>query len=42
RSDTYAGNPIKEILLNLNLPDHRSCKDGDGDTSFYRVKFITV
>ncbi|GKA17068.1 hypothetical protein Tco_0696905 [Tanacetum coccineum] len=24
RSDTYAGNPIKEILLNLNLPDHRS------------------
>ncbi|GJS32752.1 hypothetical protein Tco_0531134 [Tanacetum coccineum] len=24
RSDTYAGNPVKEILLNLNLPDHRS------------------
>ncbi|GJT57745.1 hypothetical protein Tco_0992799 [Tanacetum coccineum] len=24
RSDTYAGNPIKEILPNLNLPDHRS------------------
>ncbi|GJS63075.1 hypothetical protein Tco_0677639 [Tanacetum coccineum] len=24
RSDTYAGNPVKEILLNLNLPDHKS------------------
>ncbi|GJZ16695.1 hypothetical protein Tco_0552818 [Tanacetum coccineum] len=24
RSDTYAGNSVKEILLNLNLPDHRS------------------
>ncbi|GKB16471.1 hypothetical protein Tco_0850394 [Tanacetum coccineum] len=24
RSDAYAGNPIKEILLNLNLPDHKS------------------
>ncbi|GJR05150.1 hypothetical protein Tco_0528134 [Tanacetum coccineum] len=23
-SDAYAGNPIKEILFNLNLPDHRS------------------
>ncbi|GKB27103.1 hypothetical protein Tco_0866504 [Tanacetum coccineum] len=23
-SDTYTGNPIKEILLKLNLPDHRS------------------
>ncbi|GJS76025.1 hypothetical protein Tco_0725906 [Tanacetum coccineum] len=22
--DTYARNPVKEILLNLNLPDHRS------------------
>ncbi|GKC64436.1 hypothetical protein Tco_1097034, partial [Tanacetum coccineum] len=22
RSDAYAGNPVKEILLNLNLPDH--------------------
>ncbi|GJR74601.1 hypothetical protein Tco_0086966, partial [Tanacetum coccineum] len=22
RSNTYAGNPVKEILLNLNLPDH--------------------
>ncbi|GKA09842.1 hypothetical protein Tco_0689275 [Tanacetum coccineum] len=24
RSDSYAGNHVKEILLNLNLPDHRS------------------
>ncbi|GJS15623.1 hypothetical protein Tco_0410095 [Tanacetum coccineum] len=24
RSDAYAGNPVKEILLNLNIPDHRS------------------
>ncbi|GJZ07867.1 hypothetical protein Tco_0542150 [Tanacetum coccineum] len=24
RFDTSAGNPIKEILLKLNLPDHRS------------------
>ncbi|GJT40904.1 hypothetical protein Tco_0940769 [Tanacetum coccineum] len=23
-SDTYAGNYVKEILLNLNLPDHMS------------------
>ncbi|GJS05621.1 hypothetical protein Tco_0322129 [Tanacetum coccineum] len=25
-----AGNPVKEILLKLNLPDHRSCKDAYG------------
>ncbi|GJW35016.1 hypothetical protein Tco_0057936 [Tanacetum coccineum] len=24
RSDAYAGNHVKEILLNLNLPDHMS------------------
>ncbi|GJW17602.1 hypothetical protein Tco_0025038 [Tanacetum coccineum] len=23
RSDTYTGNPVKEILLKLNIPDHR-------------------
>ncbi|GJZ52471.1 hypothetical protein Tco_0606986, partial [Tanacetum coccineum] len=28
RFDTSAGNPIKEILLKLNLPDHRIFKDG--------------
>ncbi|GJX85095.1 hypothetical protein Tco_0335869, partial [Tanacetum coccineum] len=25
---TLAGNPVKEILLKLNLPDHRKLKDG--------------
>ncbi|GJW90559.1 hypothetical protein Tco_0168112 [Tanacetum coccineum] len=31
RFDTSAGNPIKEILLKLNLPDHRILKDrGEG------------
>ncbi|GKA42553.1 hypothetical protein Tco_0735213 [Tanacetum coccineum] len=28
RFDTSAGNPIKKILLKLNLPDHRILKDG--------------
>nr|GEV39809.1 reverse transcriptase domain-containing protein [Tanacetum cinerariifolium] len=28
RFNTAAGNPIKEILLKLNLPDHRILKDG--------------
>ncbi|GKC34322.1 hypothetical protein Tco_1046706, partial [Tanacetum coccineum] len=28
---TSAGNPIKEILLKLNLPDHRIFKDGGED-----------
>ncbi|GJV61728.1 hypothetical protein Tco_1467828 [Tanacetum coccineum] len=31
RFDTSAGNPVKEILLKLNLPDHRILKDeGEG------------
>ncbi|GKC28123.1 hypothetical protein Tco_1035417, partial [Tanacetum coccineum] len=25
---TSAGNPVKEILLKWNLPDHRMLKDG--------------
>ncbi|GJY59042.1 hypothetical protein Tco_0458934 [Tanacetum coccineum] len=29
---TSAGNPVKEILLKLNLPDHRILKDGGEDT----------
>ncbi|GJV34262.1 uncharacterized mitochondrial protein-like protein [Tanacetum coccineum] len=33
RFDTSAGNPVKEILLKLNLPDHRILKDGHGDAS---------
>ncbi|GKD02482.1 hypothetical protein Tco_1177456 [Tanacetum coccineum] len=28
RFDTSVGNPVKEILLKLNLPDHRILKDG--------------
>ncbi|GJT20984.1 hypothetical protein Tco_0890921 [Tanacetum coccineum] len=27
---TSAGNPVKEILLKLNLPDHRKLNDGSG------------
>ncbi|GJX10885.1 hypothetical protein Tco_0200744 [Tanacetum coccineum] len=31
RFDTLAGNPVKEILLKLNLPDHRILKyEGEG------------
>ncbi|GJZ19653.1 putative ribonuclease H-like domain-containing protein [Tanacetum coccineum] len=29
---TSAGNPVKEILLKLNLPDHRILKDGGEDS----------
>ncbi|GJS37609.1 hypothetical protein Tco_0535991 [Tanacetum coccineum] len=29
---TSAGNPVKEILLKLNLPDHRILKDGGEET----------
>ncbi|GJW68457.1 hypothetical protein Tco_0122881, partial [Tanacetum coccineum] len=34
---TLAGNPVKEILLKLNLPDHRILKDGvkEFQRSFY-------
>ncbi|GJZ44362.1 hypothetical protein Tco_0591617 [Tanacetum coccineum] len=32
--DTLAGNPVKDILLKLNLPDHRILKDGGEDTWF--------
>ncbi|GKC15077.1 hypothetical protein Tco_1011859 [Tanacetum coccineum] len=32
RFDTSARNPIKEILLKLNLPDHRILKDGGEGT----------
>ncbi|GJR85583.1 retrovirus-related pol polyprotein from transposon TNT 1-94 [Tanacetum coccineum] len=33
---TSAGNPVKEILLKLNLPDHRILKDGDEVKEFQR------
>ncbi|GKB84227.1 hypothetical protein Tco_0956499 [Tanacetum coccineum] len=32
RFDSSAGNPVKDILLKLNLPDHRILKDGHGGT----------
>ncbi|GJW34165.1 putative reverse transcriptase domain-containing protein [Tanacetum coccineum] len=40
---TSAGNPIKEILLKLNLPDHRILKDGGEGTWFQLThKFIAT
>ncbi|GJS21863.1 hypothetical protein Tco_0450495 [Tanacetum coccineum] len=36
---TSAGNPVKEILLKLNLPDHRKLKDG-GEDIWDRVKLL--
>ncbi|GJQ92862.1 hypothetical protein Tco_0004001 [Tanacetum coccineum] len=35
-SYTSAGNPVKEILLKLNLPDHRIRKDGGEVKEFQR------
>ncbi|GJV64396.1 hypothetical protein Tco_1475224 [Tanacetum coccineum] len=32
---TSVGNPVNEILLKLNLPDHRILKDGDEVFTFY-------
>ncbi|GKD05427.1 hypothetical protein Tco_1180401, partial [Tanacetum coccineum] len=32
---TSAGNPVKEILLKLNLPDHRILKDGGEDFCYF-------
>ncbi|GJX23103.1 retrovirus-related pol polyprotein from transposon TNT 1-94 [Tanacetum coccineum] len=36
RFNTTAGNPVKEILLKLNLPDHRIRKDGGEVKEFQR------
>ncbi|GKE54723.1 hypothetical protein Tco_1489879 [Tanacetum coccineum] len=36
RLNTSAGNPVKEILLKLNLPDHRILKDGGEVKEFQR------
>ncbi|GJV20143.1 uncharacterized mitochondrial protein-like protein [Tanacetum coccineum] len=36
---TSAGNPVKEILLKLNLPDHRILKDGGEGTVFREPLF---
>ncbi|GJT05022.1 hypothetical protein Tco_0839484 [Tanacetum coccineum] len=38
RFDTLAGNPVKEILLKLNLPDHRILKDG-GEGTWFQLSF---
>ncbi|GJX99579.1 hypothetical protein Tco_0356598 [Tanacetum coccineum] len=38
RFDTSAGNPVKEILLKLSLPDHRIFKDG-GEASLFLQLF---
>ncbi|GKA72430.1 hypothetical protein Tco_0778646 [Tanacetum coccineum] len=35
---TSARNPVKEILLKLNLPDHRILKDGGEDFRFSNTK----
>nr|GEV73467.1 hypothetical protein [Tanacetum cinerariifolium] len=40
---TLAGNPVKEILLKLNLPNHRTLKDGGEGTCFQlSQRFIAV
>ncbi|GJY68286.1 retrovirus-related pol polyprotein from transposon TNT 1-94 [Tanacetum coccineum] len=36
--NTTAGNPVKKILLKLNLSDHRLFKDGDGDATLKLFK----
>ncbi|GKB65661.1 hypothetical protein Tco_0921847, partial [Tanacetum coccineum] len=36
--DTSVGNPVKEILLKLNLPDHRIFKDGGKVKSRLRTR----
>ncbi|GKE52781.1 hypothetical protein Tco_1487937 [Tanacetum coccineum] len=36
RFDTLAGNPVKEILLKLNLPNHRILKDAGEVKEFQR------
>ncbi|GKA87208.1 hypothetical protein Tco_0808919, partial [Tanacetum coccineum] len=35
--DTPAGNPVKKILLKLNLSDHRILKDGHGGAWYEHV-----
>ncbi|GJW78629.1 hypothetical protein Tco_0140311 [Tanacetum coccineum] len=40
RFNTIAGNPVKKILLKLNLSDHRIFKDGGGGLAGYYRRFI--
>ncbi|GJT54474.1 hypothetical protein Tco_0989528 [Tanacetum coccineum] len=37
RFNTTAGNPVKKILLKLNLSDHRLFKDGGGGTDKAKI-----
>ncbi|GJW00032.1 hypothetical protein Tco_1555283 [Tanacetum coccineum] len=39
---TSAGNPVKEILLKLNLPDHRILKDGGEGSSSKEISLLPV
>ncbi|GKE41279.1 hypothetical protein Tco_1464684, partial [Tanacetum coccineum] len=40
--DTSAGNPVKEILLKLNLPDHRILKYGHAALKSKNFKEVSV
>ncbi|GJY87472.1 hypothetical protein Tco_0502100 [Tanacetum coccineum] len=42
RFNTTAGNPVKENLLKLNLPDHRIYKDGHGGSKIGDVDINTL
>ncbi|GJT71455.1 hypothetical protein Tco_1030741 [Tanacetum coccineum] len=42
RFNTTAGNPVKKILLKLNLSDHRLFKDGGGALALIATWFGTV
>ncbi|GKA09848.1 hypothetical protein Tco_0689281 [Tanacetum coccineum] len=42
RLNTSAGNPVKEILLKLNIPDHRKLKDGGVPDSSCLTRFIAT
>ncbi|GJU77120.1 putative reverse transcriptase domain-containing protein [Tanacetum coccineum] len=41
RFNTTAGNPVKKILLKLNLSDHRLFKDGGGDFRYSITKRLS-
>ncbi|GJY45880.1 hypothetical protein Tco_0434943, partial [Tanacetum coccineum] len=40
--DTSAGNPVKEILFKLNLPDHRMFKDGGAGNNQVKANKIDL
>ncbi|GKE03401.1 hypothetical protein Tco_1395419, partial [Tanacetum coccineum] len=39
--NTSVGSPVKEIILKLNLPDHRILKDGHGGT-WFQLTYIFI